>query len=224
MVDANRMREIANWSLALHGEEFERARDGLREKSYPQGATVCEKGREFDDWIGVVDGLLKLRSLSEDGKDVSLSGIHAGGWFGEGSVLKNEKRQYDVVALRDTTVALLDRDTFMWLFENSAPFSRFLVTQLNERVGFFIGLVENDRMLDPTARIARALASMMNPVLFPDVGDHLKIIQEEIGLLAGVSRPIANQALKRLESQSVLRWEYGGVTVRDLAALQAYER
>ena len=221
-MDAERMREIAYWSHELTPEEFERARQGLRERSFSHGTTICEEGREYDAWIGVVDGLVKLRSLSAEGKDVSLSGIHAGGWFGEGSVLKGEKRQYDVVTLRDTTVALLDRATFMWLFENSAAFNRFLVRQLNERVGFFIGLGENDRMLDPTARVARALASMMNPVLFPDVGHHLMITQEEIGLLAGLSRPIANQALKKLEQSGILRWEYGGVTVLEFDALQTY--
>jgi len=222
MVDAERLRTIANWSHDLEDEAFERARGAVREKSYRQGATVCEKGRDSRDWVGVVDGLVKLRALSEDGKEVTFSGVHAGGWFGEGSVLKGERRQYEVVALRNTTVALLDRGTFMWLFENSAAFSRFLVGQLNERLGYFIGLVENDRMLEPTARIAKALASMMNPVLFPDVGDHLKITQEELGLIAGVSRPIANQALKALEGRGILRLEYGGVTVLELAALQDF--
>jgi len=222
MVDAERMLKIANWSRDLEEAAFERARDAVREKSYPQGATVCEKDRDSRDWIGVVDGLVKLHALSEDGKEVTFSGVHAGGWFGEGSVLKGEKRLYEVVALRQTTVALLDRQTFLWLFENSAAFSRFLVGQLNERLGFFIGLVENDRMLDSTARIAKALASMMNPVLFPDVGHHLKITQEELGLIAGVSRPIANQALKTLQGDGILRLEYGGVTVLDADALQGY--
>ena len=64
---------------------------------------------------------------------------------------------------------------------------------------------------------------MMNPVLFPDAGRHLMFTQEEIGLLAGVSRPIANQALKKLERDGILRWEYGGVTVLKLEELQAYE-
>lgn len=221
MVDPERLRKIANWSRQLSEPEFERARAAVREKRFPQGATVCEKGREYD-WAGVVDGLVKLRSLSADGREMCLTGVHAGGWFGEGSVLKGEPRQYDVVALRDTTLALLDRKTFLWLFENSAAFSRYLVRQLNERLGFFIGMVENDRMLDPTARVARALASMMNPILFPDAGRRIMITQEEMGLIAGVSRPIANQALKKLERDGILRWEYGGVTVLNLDALQAY--
>ena len=34
-------------------------------------------------------------------------------------MLKQEPRRYDVMALRDTRLALMDRSTFFWLFENS---------------------------------------------------------------------------------------------------------
>jgi len=221
MVDPDRMREIAAWSRGLEADAFRRACAGVSERHYAKGATIIEEQLPFDAWVGVASGLVKLRSLSVDGKEVTFAGIHAGGWFGEGSVLKGEKRQYEVVALRPTTVALLDRETFMWLFDHSAAFSRFLVRQLNERVGFFIGLVENDRMQDPLSRVAGALASMMNPVLYPDVGQHLKITQEEVGQLAGLSRPVANRSLKQLEERGILRCEYGGVTVSDLEALTA---
>jgi len=125
--------------------------------------------------------------------------MSAGAWFGEGSVLKNEPRRYDVVALRDTRAALMDRSTFMWLFENSVGFSRFLVTQLNERLGRFIGLVEVGRTLDATARLARSIASLFNPILYPNATRHLEITQEEIEALSGLSRQNADQCLKTLE-------------------------
>ena len=38
-----------------------------------------------------------------------MAGLTAGAWFGEGSMLKSELRRYDVVALRDTRLALMDR-------------------------------------------------------------------------------------------------------------------
>ena len=40
--------------------------------------------------------------VSRGGKATTFTGMTAGAWFGEGSVLKNEPRRYDVVALRDT--------------------------------------------------------------------------------------------------------------------------
>jgi CRP-like cAMP-binding protein len=148
--------------------------------------------------------------------------LTAGAWFGEGSVLKNEARRYDVVALRDTRLALMDRSTFLWLFENSVGFNRFLVGQLNERLGQFIGLLEYGRTLDATARLARSVASLFNPILYPGLTRHLEITQEEIGALSGISRQNANRSLKRLQDEGLLRLEYGGVTIVDLDRLRSY--
>ena len=113
-------------------------------------------------------------------------------------MLKKEPRRYDVVALRDTRLALMDRTTFFWLFENSVGFNRFLVRQLNERLGQFIGLLEHGRTLDATARLARSIASLFNPILYPDLTRHLEITQEEIGALSGMCtaerRPVPEAA------------------------------
>ena len=116
----------------------------------------------------------------------------------------------------------MNRSTFFWLFENSVGFNRFLVGQLNERLGQFIAALEYGRTLDATARLARSIASMFNPILYPDLSRHLEITQEEIGALTGISRPNANQCLKRLEKQGLLRLQYGGVTVGDLDGLRRY--
>jgi CRP-like cAMP-binding protein len=126
------------------------------------------------------------------------------------------------VALRDTRLALMDQGTFFWLYENSVAFNRFLVVQLNERLGQFIGLVEHGRTLDVTARLARSIASLFNPILYPDLSRHLEITQEEIGALSGISRQNANQCLKRLEKEGLLRLEYGGVTILDIERLRSY--
>jgi CRP/FNR family transcriptional regulator, cyclic AMP receptor protein len=222
VVSVEHLRTIAFWTRDLNDGEFERARKGIVEKTFPKGAYICHRGDRLDAWTGVAEGLIKLGAVSRAGKAVTLAGIRPGGWFGEGTVLKNEARRYDMVALRDSRLALMDRATFFWLYENSAAFNRFLVTQLNERLGQFIGLVEYGRTLDATARLARSIASLFNPILYPDLSRHLEITQEEIGALSGISRQNANQCLKRLEKEGLLKLEYGGVTIVDLDRLRSY--
>ncbi|MCF8476700.1 MAG: Crp/Fnr family transcriptional regulator [Pseudolabrys sp.] len=222
MISAVRLREIAFWSADLSEGEFEQARRGIVEKSYAKGAYICHRGDRIDSWAGVTAGLIRLGTVSRNGKAVTLAGLRAGGWFGEGTVLKNEVRQYDLVALRATGMAMMDRPTFLWLFENSVGFNRFLVKQLNERLGQFIALVEYDRMLDAPARLARNLAWLFNPVLYRDVGMHLEISQEEIGLLSGISRQMANKSLQILESKGLLRVERSGITVLDVERLARF--
>lgn len=222
MISAERLRQIAFWSSDLSEREFEQAHRGIHEKAYPKGAYICHRGDRLDSWAGVSAGLIKMSTVSKTGKAVTLAGVRAGGWFGEGTVLKNEARQYDLVALRDTRMALMDRPTFLWLFENSVGFNRFLVKQFNERLGQFIALVEYDRMLDAPARLARAIAWLFNPVLYRGLGMHIEISQEEIGLLSGISRQMANKSLQILESKGLLRVEHGGITVIELERLARY--
>ncbi|MBS0241684.1 MAG: Crp/Fnr family transcriptional regulator [Proteobacteria bacterium] len=217
------LRELATWADALTDDEAERARRGITERHYPAGSYICHRGDKLDQWTGVVLGLVKIGAISASGKAITFAGIGSGGWLGEGSVLKDEPRKYDLVALRNTRMALMNRPTFMWLFENSVGFNRFLVTQLNERMGQFIATIEHDRLHDPVARVARNIAWLFNPVLYPKLKDHIEITQEELALLAGVSRQVVSRGLKVLEEAELLRMERGGLTVIDLDGLAEYE-
>ncbi|MGY3357534.1 CRP-like cAMP-binding protein [Bradyrhizobium sp. GM0.4] len=145
MISEDQLKRVAAWSRELTQAEIEVARTGITERSYGTGETVFMRGDTFDYWAGMVFGLARMGGVSRDGKETSLAGLTAGAWFGEGSVLKNEPRRYDVVALRNSRVALMERSAFMWLFENSVGFNRFLVRQLNERLGQFIGMLEVNR-------------------------------------------------------------------------------
>ena len=137
-------------------------------------------------------------------------------------MLKSEARRYDVMAIRESRVAFMNKSTFLWLLDHSIGFNRYLITQLNERLGQFIGMMENERLLDTDARIARGLAALFNPVLYPGTRRLLQISQEELGYLAGVSRQRANQAIKVLEDAGLVRSEYGGINVLDLEGLRRF--
>ena len=68
--------------------------------------------------------------------------------------------------------------------------------------------------------MARNLAALVNPVLFPGVGEMLRITQQELAYLVGLSRQRVNEALKTLAAQGVLQIEYGGLRILDLGALR----
>lgn len=210
------------WAGTLTPEQLARVLRDTTERHFEAGSYICRKGEPVDYWMGVTEGLLKMSSVSPQGKAVSFTGMLAGGWFGEGSLLKTEGRMYDVVALRDSHVAFMPRTTFTWLLDNSIAFNRFLLKQLNARLGLFIALIEYDRSLDTDARVARCIASLFNPDLNPAGGPELQISQEEIGYLCSVSRQRANQALQLLERAGLIKLDYRGLTVLDLQGLRNF--
>ena len=74
-------------------------------------------------------------------------------------------------------------------------------------------------------RQAALLDTLLPKIAFdpaePLVGETwLEISQEEVGLLSGISRQAANEALKTLEARGVIKLERMGIAVKDVAALR----
>jgi CRP/FNR family transcriptional regulator, cyclic AMP receptor protein len=211
------------WAEGLTPELRRRLVDETTVKRISAGAFVCRKGDPVDAWVGVMSGLVKLSSASPEGKTVSFTGVPAGGWFGEGSLLKSEPRRYDAVALRESVVAYVPRNTFTLLLDSSVAFNRFVLSQLNERLAQFIGMVERDRSLGPEARLATELAALFNPQLYPGNQMTLPISQAELAHLVGLSRQRVNRALKRLVEVQLVRVDYRGLTIIDLEGLKRFQ-
>jgi CRP-like cAMP-binding protein len=208
------------WLQLLSREERAEVLPRLVVSDPQPGDYVCRVGRPVTYWFGVVSGLLKMSSDNESGQTMTFTGVSPGGWFGEGTALKRESYRYNIQPLRPSVVAGLPVDTFHWLIDHSLGFNRFIMNQLNERVGQFIAAREIDRLSSPEAKVARHLAALFNPVLFPGVGEVLRITQQELAYLAGLSRQRVNEALRKMDAQRLIRIEYGGLRVLDLDGLR----
>jgi CRP-like cAMP-binding protein len=186
------------------------------------GDFICRIGRPATFWFGVVEGLLKMSNDPGQGPLITFTGVPPGAWFGEGTLLKREPYRYNIEALRQSAVAGLPVEAFHALLNQSIPFNRFVLNQLNERLGQFIAARETDRLTHPDARVARNLAALFHPVLYPGVGQLLRITQQELGYLVGLSRQRVNEALKALQEAGLIRIEYGGLRVLDLQGLRRH--
>ncbi len=211
------------WLPLLEREQRALAVDALRVADAEPGERLCRIGRPASYWFGVIDGLLKMSNDDSSGLAVTFTGVPSGGWFGEGTLLKREAYRYNIQALRPSVVAGLPLDSFEALLGGSIAFNRFVLDQLNERLGQFIAARETDRIHDPDVRVARNLGALFHPQLYPGVGSLLRITQQELGYLVGLSRQRVNQALRRLAADGLIRIEYGGVRVLDLAGLRRFQ-
>jgi CRP-like cAMP-binding protein len=212
--------DVIPWLKLLSADERERAVDDLKITDALPGDYLCRTGRPVTYWFGVVDGLLKMSSDNAEGQTMTFTGVPPGGWFGEGTALKRESYRYNIQALRKSLVAGLHVDTFHWLLDHSIGFNRFVMNQLNERLGQFIAAREIDRMTNPNIRVARSLAALFNPVLYPGLGTVLRITQQELAYLVGLSRQRVNEALTTLTAADAIQVEYGGLRVTNLQALR----
>ncbi len=211
-----------DWFTALDARHQTLLRAGSVLRHYEAGAFITRRGEPSAHWIGVHTGLIKLVVYNADGRGATFSGVPAGGWCGEGSVLKRELRRYDVVAVRAANIILVPVDLFHLLLAESLSFNAFVIRQLNERMGQFIATIQNQRLLAVDAQVAQAIAQLFHPMLYPRTSSVLELSQEEIGLLTGISRQRVNLALGRLAELKLISIAYQSIRVVDLDGLRRY--
>jgi CRP-like cAMP-binding protein len=212
------------WFPQLSISAQKQVRADVVERTVSAGDVLIHHGETALWWIGVMEGVLKWSTGTREGRSVTLGGLTAGSWFGEGSLLRGKPVLADIVALRYSRVAMLPKNTFEWLYDTEPRFGRFLLSQINERLHWFMGDFAAHRVMDVEAQVARALTGLIHPWLNPGRDLHLQISQEELANLVGLSRQRCNQALSHFKTLSVIRTEYGGITILDADQLELLAR
>ncbi len=210
------------WLSGLTPAERQQVSNGMLVVEVMPGEALCRSGRAASYWFGVLEGLLRHSDPADKGKPTGFGGVAPGGWCCEDTLLQRAPYRCDVRALRRSVVAALPVEDFHALLGSSLGFNQYLLFQLHERLGQVATLRDLERRSDPDLRVARHLAALSHPRLHPGVGELLRITQQELGQLVGLSRQRVNEALGRLETERLIKVAYGGVQVLDAAGLQQF--
>ena len=197
----------------------------LRVVTVEPGELVCRVGRPVTYWFGVIDGLLKMSNDSALGVPITFTGVPPGGWFGEGTVLKREVYRYNIQALRKSVVAGITTATFHWLLDRSIGFNRFVMNQLNERLGQFIARAR-DRPPDAPRRArgaqpGRAVPSRCSTRAWASC---CASRSRSWATWWGCRASASTRRCTPCRTAGVIRVEYGGVRVLDLEHLRRYQQ
>ena len=220
-LNRDQLLEGASWFVALSAKAQAHVRQDILERVVPAGEVLGRQGEMQQYWFGIMEGLLKWSINAVDGRTVTLGGQSVGSWFGEGTLLRGRPRQADIIALRNSRVAMLPLETFEWLHTTEPSFADFLLRQINERLHWFMGSMGAHRLLDAEHLVIRALWGLVHPLLNPLGVNHLMISQEELANLAMVSRQRCNMALVKLKREGLIELGYGAISIRDVEALEA---
>jgi CRP/FNR family transcriptional regulator, cyclic AMP receptor protein len=221
--NADALLSGARFAQQLTADHRARLARELVLREFPAGAHVCRRGGVATFWMGVATGTVKIQVISPEGRGTTLATFSEGCWFGEGTILKDEPWPFDAIALRDARIALVPAATFRWLLENSFPFNRFLIDQLNARLGQFISRCEHARLHQTDRHVAHCIAELLDPRLYPvSHQSFVRMSQEELGNLAGVSRAVVNKVLSELSRSGIIRVSYGSISLIDPEGLRRF--
>ncbi|SDL99653.1 transcriptional regulator, Crp/Fnr family [Oryzisolibacter propanilivorax] len=194
-------------------------------KRFKDGALIAARGDPPEEWIACARGAVRVSSTSISGKQITLTYVEPGIWFGDVAFFDGERRTHDAYAHGETTTLCVARGDFKKILAQHAELYEALLRLHARRIRQLFGLVEDLNTLPLRARLAKQLLHLVRSYGVPHLanGDEtrisLQLAQEELAQLLGASRQRVNQELKGMEREGTIRIEPAGLVVCDRQAL-----
>lgn len=206
----------------LEREERHRLANTARLSHHTRGAMIFQKGDPGDSMMAVIRGRVKICCHSMDGKELVLSIINKGGLFGEIALLDGEPRTADAVALEETDLLVLDRSQLMPVLTARPDLAFRIIGVLCKRLRTTSEHLEDTLFLEASSRFARALKRLGDAFGKPGPQGlrlDIKLSQQQLGCLVGVSRESVNKLLNEWQRAGVIEMDAGHIVIRDTRAL-----
>lgn len=188
---------------------------------------LAARGDPPEQWIACAKGAVRVSSTSVSGKQITLTYVEPGIWFGDVSIFDGDRRTHDCYAHGDTTTLNVAKADFKKILSQHVEFYEAMLRLQSRRIRQLYGLVEDLNTLPLRARLAKQLNHLLRSYGVPSLSDakavriSLQLAQEELAQLLGASRQRVNQELKQMERELIIRIEPGGLVVMDRDALLA---
>ena len=194
-------------------------------KRHKDGDMLAARGDPPEQWIACAKGAVRVSSTSVSGKQITLTYVEPGIWFGDVSIFDGDRRTHDCYAHGDTTTLNVAKADFKKILTQHVEFYEAMLRLQSRRIRQLYGLVEDLNTLPLRARLAKQLNHLVRSYGVPSLSDgkairiSLQLAQEELAQLLGASRQRVNQELKQMEREQIIRIEPGGLVVLDRDAL-----
>ena len=186
---------------------------------------LAARGDPPEQWIACAKGAVRVSSTSVSGKQITLTYVEPGIWFGDVAILDGDSRTHDVYAHGETTILCVAKADFQKILATHVEFYEAMLRLQARRIRQLFGLVEDLNTLPLRARLAKQLLHLARSYGVPSLnhGEEIRIglhlAQEELAQLLGASRQRINQEPKAMEREEALRIEPGGLVIRNQQAL-----
>ncbi len=194
-------------------------------KRYKDGDLITARGEPPEEWIACAKGAIRVSSTSISGKQITLTYVEPGIWFGDVSIFDGDRRTHDAYAHGNSTILCVAKADFRKILATHAELYEAMLRLHARRIRQLYGLVEDLNTLPLRARLAKQLTHLARSYGVPGLNNGsevrigLQLAQEELAQLLGASRQRVNQELKTMERENVIRIEPGGLVICDRPAL-----
>jgi CRP/FNR family cyclic AMP-dependent transcriptional regulator len=156
----------------------------------------------------ILNGRVKISRISEDGREVILSILSEGDFFGEMSILDGETRSANVVTLEDSEILVIRREDFLQMLHDFPQIAINLLKELAHRLRKSDSQIKSLSLQNATGKVASTLLRIAD-----DSGKiHLGQVeipklppQQDLANMAGTSRETISRVIKSLSEKGYLK-------------------
>ncbi|HEY7412193.1 MAG TPA: Crp/Fnr family transcriptional regulator [Vicinamibacteria bacterium] len=185
------------------------ARHAIRRR-YPKDAVIFFENEEGDFFFMILEGRIKVTILGDDGREVILSMLGQGDFFGEMALLDNEPRSATAIAVEESELLSLHRNDFQAVLSDNRSIMGALIRILTARLRRANHQISTLALLDVYGRVARVIVDMAR-----EEGKRLKdgriafrrATHQEIANRIGTTRETVTRMLKDLERQGLIQMQ-----------------
>lgn len=208
---------------ALEPDDVAALRDHGRVRRFRAGATLFNEG-DRSEWLALIEqGLVKVSSFTEEGREIVLAFRGPGELMGEFSVIDAEPRSATAIAQEPVQALIVQAEEFMAFLERRPRAAVVLLRSLTRR------LRDSDRKriefvaYDTVGRVCRSLVELaeLHGRPGPD-GIRIELLtQVELAGLVGAARESVAKVLQLLRDRGWIDTHRRVIVIRDLDALRA---
>ena len=174
------------------------------------GTMLTARGAPADEWCGVAKGAVRVSSVSLSGKQITLTYVEPGTWFGDISLFDGLPRTHDANVHGETTLLVVRKADFKELLARHTELYEALLRLNCRRLRLMFDAVEDLNTRPLGSRLAKQILLLARSYGVPE-GEEIRIglqlAQEDLAQLLGASRQRVNQELKGFERDGALRNE-----------------
>lgn len=192
----------------------------VRERRQPKGGLILTQGDEGEALFLIRTGQVKVSVVAEDGREVILSVLGAGSFFGEMALLDDEPRSAHVFAMEESVLLSLRREDFRARLAQSPELGIALLRELSRRLRRADDTITGLMLLDVNGRVAHLLLEMAREEGEGGTTIARRLTHAAIGQMVGASRETVSRTMRNLVLRQVIAVTRKGITLLDPAALR----
>ena len=198
--------------------DLQRVVELARDRSYPKNSVILFEDDPGDALFVVAKGQVKVVLIGDDGREVILSVLGQGEFFGEMALIDDEPRSAHVIAMEDSDLLVLRRDDFEGILAQSPKIALSLLKELTRRLRRADEKVGSLVLLDVTGRVARLLLDLADE----SGGERItrRLTHHTIAQMVGSSRETVSRTMRELVGKGHIAVSRREIQIRNRPALE----